>query len=141
MRLRQSDFFGESCLEGGAGQQGATRKAHVVALGDTTCLRLSAANFHELLGDLTETVADNLKRKVLEAVNIEGLALMAQLDLDDQDRLLRALEVHVSLACARTRPSTLDCGRIPAAISPPATHEPLTASRPGCVPVPPPTRQ
>ena len=92
MRLGTREFFGESCLEA---EEGQIRKANVVAVNDVTCLRLSASDFRRYLGNLSEVAAANLKRKVLRAVTIDGISLTSQLDLDDFDKLLEAMDERV----------------------------------------------
>merc|ERR1712216_332006 len=53
-RIKQGQVFGESCLEEGGAQQ--IRKANIVAVGAVTVLKLSAASFNEIIGDLKSVV-------------------------------------------------------------------------------------
>jgi len=89
MRMNQGQFFGESCLED-KGQQ--VRKANIVAVGPTVVLKLSAQSFNDIIGDLAEVVEFNFKRKVLEAVDIDGTKVLDTLNPENQDKLLQALQ-------------------------------------------------
>jgi len=88
MRVKEGGVFGESCLEANAEK---VRKANVVAVGDATILKLTAADFTECLGNLGDVVSKNFKRKVMEAFNIDGTPIWLQLDTDEQEKLLDAL--------------------------------------------------
>ena len=76
-RYSVGDVFGESCLE--PTSDDAVRKANIVAVGNAVVLKLTANAFKEQLGDLTEIVAYNFKRKVMEGVIIEGTKIFEQL--------------------------------------------------------------
>jgi hypothetical protein len=66
--------------------QDKTRKANVVAVGNVKVLKLTRATFIEQLGDLSEVVADNFKRKVLEGMMIDGTPIFNKLPVEDQAR-------------------------------------------------------
>ena len=85
IRLGPSDFFGESALK----ESNALRAAHVVVVSvNATLLRLSAEDFNLHLSSLEHLVGENLKRKVMEAVTIDGVPLLGQLDASDQVKTL-----------------------------------------------------
>jgi len=92
-RMSKGQVFGESCLE--PSPEDASRKAHIVAVGNVTVLRLTAATFKEHIGSLADVVADNFKRKVMEGVNIEDgkekIYIFNELFPEDQDMLLEKL--------------------------------------------------
>jgi len=89
LRMKTGDVFGESCLDPNA--DNAVRKANVVAVASVTVLKLTAAVFKEQLGSLSDVVAYNFKRKVMEGVEIEKVQLFAQLTSEDQEELLNRL--------------------------------------------------
>jgi CRP-like cAMP-binding protein len=86
VRMTTGQFFGESCLEPTA--EDAVRKANIVAVGDVTVLRLTAAVFKEEIGVLSDVVAYNFKRKVMEGFEVEKTKVFSSLDHDDQEELL-----------------------------------------------------
>ena len=88
-RYSVGDVFGESCLE--PTSDDAVRKANIVAVGTSVVLKLTAEAFKEQLGDLTEIVAYNFKRKVMEGVEIEGTKIFLQLGHEEQEKLLEKL--------------------------------------------------
>ena len=93
IRLKQGTVFGESCLEDNPKE--ATRKANVVAVGRCKVLKLRRATFLEQLGNLTEIVATNFKRKVLEGMIIDGTPIFGKLSGEEQDKLVASLvETH-----------------------------------------------
>jgi len=89
IRLKTGAVFGESCLEPTA--QDAVRKANVVAVGKVTILKLTRAAFLEQLGDLSEVVAENFKRKVLEGMTIDGTPIFNKLPIEDQVKFMSSL--------------------------------------------------
>jgi cGMP-dependent protein kinase len=89
IRLKQGSVFGESCLEPTA--EDKTRKANVVAVGNVKVLKLTRATFIEQLGDLSEVVADNFKRKVLEGMMIDGTPIFNKLPVEDQAKFMNSL--------------------------------------------------
>jgi len=89
-RMKAGDVFGESCLE--PTSDDATRKANIVAVGEVTVLKLTAAAFKEQIGSLSDVVADTFKRKVMSNVVIEGTRIFDELFPEDQDSLLSKLE-------------------------------------------------
>jgi len=89
LRMKTGDVFGESCLEPTA--EDAVRKANVVAVGPVRVLKLTAKVFKEHLGSLSEVVAYNFKRKVMEGVEIEKTKIFEQLTSEDQEELLSKL--------------------------------------------------
>jgi cGMP-dependent protein kinase len=93
MRLKKGGVFGESCLEPSA--KDAVRKANVVAVGKTVMLKLSRDNFLEQLGPLTELIAHNFKRKVLEGMMIDGTQIFTALPSTDQEQLIAKLTEKV----------------------------------------------
>jgi len=88
-RYSVGDVFGESCLE--PTSDDAVRKANIVAVGPTSVLKLTAKTFKEQLGSLSEIVAYNFKRKVMEGVIIEGTKIFEQLGHDEQEELLHKM--------------------------------------------------
>ena len=62
------------------------RKANVVAVGKVKILKLTRATFLEQLGDLSDVVADNFKRKVLDGMMIDGTPIFSKLPVEDQVR-------------------------------------------------------
>jgi len=70
-RLRPGDYFGESCIavtSAGGGDGGAAhtvRSATAVAVARVIALKLLATDFHRLVPNLTQTVEDNFKLRVL----------------------------------------------------------------------------
>jgi cGMP-dependent protein kinase len=89
IRLKQGAVFGESCLEPTA--QDAVRKANVVAVGKVKILKLTRAAFLEQLGDLSDVVADNFKRKVLDGMMIDGTPIFSKLAVEDQVKFMSSL--------------------------------------------------
>ena len=71
------------------------RKANVVAVGKVTILKLTRAAFLEQLGDLSEVVAENFKRKVLEGMTIDGTPIFNKLPIEDQASLLPRPSNHL----------------------------------------------
>jgi len=65
-RMKQSEFFGESSLEGDEER----RKATVVADENVVMLKLSRYNFTELLGNLREVIKFNFNQKVLGSMDL-----------------------------------------------------------------------
>ena len=88
MRLSEGKVLGESCLERSADP---VRKANVVAVGQTTLLRLTRDVVREQLGELADVVTANFKRKVMESIKINGLSIWAQLGLDGRETLIENL--------------------------------------------------
>lgn len=93
MTLKAGQFFGESAFEDS--QEGAKRKANVVAVGKVKALRLTRAALLEHLGDLGDVVAANFKKRVLEGIEIGGVKIFAAMSVDHQDKLLNELTEKV----------------------------------------------
>lgn len=62
MRLHEGAVFGESAISDHV--EDKFRKANIVAFTKVTCLVLRASDFRDLLGNLTDVFATNLKKKV-----------------------------------------------------------------------------
>ena len=65
-RMKQLEFFGESSLEA----DGERRQASVVSAGKVKMLKLTRANFTELLGELRDVIKFNFNQKVLGSMEI-----------------------------------------------------------------------
>ena len=85
-RMKQLEFFGESTLE----MHGEKRQATVSAVGDVKMLKLTRANFTELLGDLREVIKFNFNQKVLGSME-----MFRALDDSDKVSLVESLEEAV----------------------------------------------
>ena len=89
LRLAEGAIFGESCLKHlhKAGEPPAKRQAHVVAVGEVRCARLSANHITDILGPLQQALDLAFMRKVLCSVEI-----FAGLDPGELSALLTAME-------------------------------------------------
>lgn len=85
-RLKKGDVFGESCL-----QPDEVRKANVVAVGKVSTLKLTANAFKDMLGELSELLSYNFKRKVIESVMIDKTFIFDLLPAYDKEMLLNRL--------------------------------------------------
>ena len=61
------EYFGESSLDGGEGE---VRQATVVASEKSLVLKLTRADFTELLGNLRELIKFNFNQKVLGSMEL-----------------------------------------------------------------------
>lgn len=85
-RLTKGDVFGESCL-----QVDEVRKANVVAVGKVSALKLTADAFRDMLGELSDLLSYNFKRKVIESVMIDTTFIFDLLPAHDKESLLSRL--------------------------------------------------
>jgi CRP-like cAMP-binding protein len=85
MRLKEGQFFGESALKDDEEQR--VRQAAVVAVGPVRVGQLKRGDFQQILGSLTEVMARNFNRKVVEAVD-----LLKSLQISEKEVLLEILE-------------------------------------------------